>query len=51
MPEDKPKRPWSGFAYLVIVVLAILVAYIIVLPIGQQIRSVFQELTDAFSRK
>ncbi|MCE0484425.1 MAG: hypothetical protein LV479_09330 [Methylacidiphilales bacterium] len=52
MPDDnKRKRPWAGFGYLVIIVLAILVAYFIVLPIGQQIRSVFQTLTSAFSNR
>ena len=51
MPQDKdkPKRPWSGFGYLVLVVIAILVAYFIVRPIGQEVASVFQTLTNAFS--
>ena len=49
--KDKPQRPWSGFGYLIIVVIAILVAYFIVLPIGQQIMGVFQEITDAFQGK
>lgn len=47
MPEDKPKRPWSGFAYLVIVVIAILIAYFLVYPVGQMIRNVFLTLTHA----
>jgi len=49
MEKDKSKRPWGGFGYLILVVLAILVAYFIVLPIGQQIHDVFQQLTNAFS--
>ena len=53
MPEqrDKPKRPWSGFGYLIIVVIVILVGYFIVLPIGQQVHDVFQQLTDALHGK
>lgn len=48
MEKDKSKRPWSGFGYLVISVIAILVAYYIVLPIGQQVVGVFQRLVEAF---
>ena len=51
MEKDKPKGPWGGFGYMILAVLAILVAYFIVLPIGEQIRGVFQQLTDAFSGK
>ena len=51
MEKDKPQRPWGGFGYLILVVLAILVAYFVVLPIGQQIGGVFQQLTNAFSGK
>ena len=47
--DRKPKRPWKGFAYLVLVLLAILAAYFVVLPLGQEVRGVFQRLTDAFS--
>lgn len=49
--KNKPKRPWAGFGYLVIVVIAILVGYFIVLPVGQKVRDVFQTLTDAFSKR
>jgi len=49
--EPKNKRPWGGFGYLIIVVLAILVAYFVILPIGQEVRGVFQKLTDAFQGK
>jgi len=51
MEKDKPKRPWGGFGYLILVVLAILVGWFIVLPIGQQIAGVFQTLTNAFQGK
>lgn len=52
MPLDpKDKKPWSGFGFLIIVVLAVLVAYFIVLPVGQEVRSVFQKLTTAFRGK
>jgi hypothetical protein len=47
-PEKKPKGPWSGFGTVVVIVIAVLVAYFIVLPIGQQVASVFQRLTTAF---
>lgn len=47
-PKDKPKKSWGGFGYLVLVIISILVAYFIVLPIGQEVASVFQRLTDAF---
>lgn len=52
MPQpNKSKRPWGGFGYVIIVVIAILVAYFVVLPIGLEIRGVFQKLTDAFQGK
>jgi hypothetical protein len=50
-PDKKPKRSWGGFGYLILVVIAVLVAYFIVLPIGQQIAGTFQTLTNAFQRK
>ena len=46
--KDKSKKPWGGFGYVILVVIAILVAYFIVLPVGQEVASVFQRLTDAF---
>jgi ABC-type sugar transport system permease subunit len=49
-PEKKPSRPWGGFGYLVLIVLAILVAVYVVWPIGVEVRSVFQRLTEAFAR-
>jgi hypothetical protein len=50
-PDDKSKRPWGGFGYLILVVIAILVAYFIVLPIGRQVGDVFQTLTNALQGK
>jgi len=47
-PKDKSKRPWSGFGYVVLVTIAILVGYFIILPVGQEIASVFQRLTTVF---
>jgi len=50
MPEEKkPHRPWKGFQYLVLVVIAVLVAVFVIWPIGNEVRSVFQRLTDAFA--
>jgi ABC-type transporter Mla subunit MlaD len=51
MSKDKNKRPWGGFGYLVIVVIAILVAWFLVLPVGMEIRDTFQQLTNALSGK
>lgn len=48
LPKNKPKRPWGGFGYVLLVTIAILVAYFIILPVGQEIASVFQRLTSAF---
>jgi hypothetical protein len=50
-PDKKPDKPWGGFGVLILSVIAILVAYFIVLPIGQQISAVFQTLTNAFQGK
>ena len=50
-PDNKPKRPWSGFGTLIIIVVAILVAYFVVLPIGEQVRGIFQTLTNALGGK
>jgi hypothetical protein len=51
MSQDKNKRPWGGFGYLILVVIVILVAWFIILPIGMEIREVFQKLTNALSGK
>ncbi len=45
---EKPKRPWAGFGYLILLVIALLVALFLVWPLGQEVRSVFQRLTEAF---
>ncbi len=49
--ERKPKRPWGGFQYLVLVVVGILVAWFVIRPVGQQIAGVLQTLTDAFAHR
>jgi len=49
--EDKPKRPWAGFGYLILVVIIILVACFLVRPIGLEVRDIFQRLNDAFQGK
>jgi len=51
MAEGKNKRPWGGFGYLILIVIIILVAYFIVLPVGLEVRSVFQKTADALGGK
>jgi len=46
--EHQPKRPWKGWAYLLMIVVATLVSYFLVMPMGESVRSVFQRLIDAF---
>jgi hypothetical protein len=48
--DDEPnrKRPWSPWQYIVLIVIAILLAVFVIRPIGLQIAGVFQRLTDAF---
>jgi hypothetical protein len=52
-PEDepKPKRPWSPWQYVALIVLAMLFAALVLRPIAVQITSVFQTLTDAFAHQ
>jgi len=50
MSEDKPKHPWSPWQYIVLVVIAMLIAVFVVRPIGLEIAGVFQRLTDAFQK-
>jgi ABC-type Fe3+ transport system permease subunit len=52
-PNDSPrrKRPWSPWQYLTLIVIAILIAVFVVRPVGMQITSVFQTLTDAFANQ
>lgn len=49
MDDPTPKRPRSPVGYIVLVVIAVLIAVFVVRPIGQQITGVFQRLTNAFS--
>jgi len=51
MSQDKNKRPWGGLGYLILVVIAILVGWFVVLPVGMEIRDTFQKLTNALSGK
>jgi hypothetical protein len=46
--DRQPKRPWSGFQYLIIVAGALLVAWYVLRPVGLDVAGVFQRLTDAF---
>jgi hypothetical protein len=46
--DPKPKRPWSPWQYIILIVLAILIAFLVLRPIGLEITGVFQRLTDAF---
>jgi hypothetical protein len=46
--DPTPKSPWSPWQYIVLVVIAILIAVFVVRPIGLEIPGVFQRLTDAF---
>ena len=48
MIGPKRKRPWSGFGYLILVVIALLTVWFVVRPVGLEITDVFQRLTDAF---
>jgi hypothetical protein len=48
MDGPTPKRPRSPVGYIVLVVIAVLIAVFVIRPIGQQIAGVFQSLTDAF---
>jgi hypothetical protein len=49
--KDKSKKPWGGFSYLILIMLAVLVAYFLVLPVGRQVAEVFQTLTNALEGK
>jgi hypothetical protein len=48
--DDQPqrKRPWSPWQYVILAVVAILIAVFVLRPVGLEITSVFQRLTDAF---
>jgi hypothetical protein len=51
MDEDelpKGKRRWGSSGYIALIVIAVLIAVCVVLPLGEEIRGVFQRLTDAF---
>ena len=52
-PNEFPRRksPWSPWQYLTLAVIAILIAVFVIRPVGLQITSVFQTLTDAFANQ
>jgi hypothetical protein len=47
--EYRPNRPrrWGTKGYLVLIVLAIIIACAVLIPLGAQVRGVFQKLSDA----
>lgn len=48
MPDPTPRRPRSPLGYIMLIVIAVLIAVFVVRPMGQEITGVFQRLTDAF---
>jgi hypothetical protein len=48
MHDPTPRRPRSPVGYIILIVIAVMVAVFVIRPIGQQITGVFQRLTDAF---
>ena len=50
MDEDpKSKRRWGSTGYIVLIVLAILIAVFIIRPLGQGLVNPFQSITSALS--
>ena len=49
MDSDKPRGPGSG--YLIIVVIAIIVAWFFIRPLGQQVHDILQSLVGAFGNR
>ncbi|HUB68066.1 MAG TPA: hypothetical protein VL981_11335 [Candidatus Methylacidiphilales bacterium] len=51
MDDNKSrKQPGLGFlGYIIIVVAAVVVAWFVVRPLGQQVHDVFQTLVDSFN--
>ena len=50
LQRPKAKRRWGSAGYIVLIIIAVLIAICVVLPLGEQVRSVFQRLTDAFQQ-
>jgi hypothetical protein len=50
MNDDKSRKPETGFlGYVIIVVGAVLVAWFVLRPLGQQVHDVFQTLANSFT--
>ena len=47
----KPKRRWGSAGYLVLIVVAILVAVFILRPLGQALTAPFWQITNALGGK
>ena len=50
LQRPKAKRRWGSMGYIILIIIAVLIAVCVVLPLGEQVRSVFQRLTDAFQQ-
>jgi hypothetical protein len=46
---QQPKRPWGGWIYLIMIVVATVGAYYMIIPMGEAVQSVFQRVADAFT--
>ncbi len=45
--DSKSKRRWSSTGYIVLIVIAILIAVFIIRPLGQGLTNPFQAITSA----
>ena len=45
----KPKRRWGNVGYIVLIVIAILIAVCVLRPLGQSLTNPFQVITGALS--
>ena len=50
LQRPKAKRRWGSMGYIILIIIAVLIAVCVVLPLGEGIRSIFQRLTDAFQQ-
>ena len=50
LQRPKAKRRWGSMGYIILIIVAVLIAVCVVLPSGEGIRSIFQRLTDAFQQ-
>jgi hypothetical protein len=52
MDDNRPRGPgFRYFGYVTLVVIAVLVAWFVVRPLGLQVSGVFQTLVNAFSHR